>query len=279
MKFLALAVVLAALSWPSLARADEQTREVQEELRKRQLFYGEIDGQTSPTLSAALKRYQERKHLAVTGAIDDETLKSLGIWSPAPPAEGAGDLPDVAVLRSDARVPGKGSGTAMSAPAPTPQPVALKSSNATRKEVHDFVRAYFAACQSRNIEDELKFYGERVNYYDHGTVDRTYIRNELVVYDQHWPTRDYTVGDSLRLSRHGENAVARWRTAFNVSDPARSRRARGRTNNMLELARRPDSQLEIVSIHESRVRSRSRRTNPVAGAVRRVGGAVRSIFR
>src|SRR5438477_12342013 len=58
--------------------ADDQVRRVQEELRKRHLFYGEITGEISPSLTAAIGRYQERKGLARTGFIVLDNCISLG---------------------------------------------------------------------------------------------------------------------------------------------------------------------------------------------------------
>src|SRR3954468_10145758 len=86
------------LSLSGLARADETVRQVQEELRKRNLYFGNIDGQNSPVLTDALKRYQTRKGFAVTGPVDKDTARSLNI-SPATVA--AATLPDVPVLKSD----------------------------------------------------------------------------------------------------------------------------------------------------------------------------------
>ena len=59
--------------------ADDQVRRVQEELRKRHLFYGEITGEISPSLTAAIGRYQERKGFRRTGVINLDTCISLGI--------------------------------------------------------------------------------------------------------------------------------------------------------------------------------------------------------
>jgi|ERR1041385_57395 peptidoglycan hydrolase-like protein with peptidoglycan-binding domain len=59
--------------------ANDQVRRVQEELRKRHLFYGEITGEVSPALTAAVGRYQERKGFPRTGFIDLDTCISLGI--------------------------------------------------------------------------------------------------------------------------------------------------------------------------------------------------------
>ena len=60
-------------SLSAVARADETIRQVQEELRKRNLYFGNIDGQNTTVLAEALKRYQARKGFAVTGKVDSDT--------------------------------------------------------------------------------------------------------------------------------------------------------------------------------------------------------------
>jgi peptidoglycan hydrolase-like protein with peptidoglycan-binding domain len=60
-------------------QADEQVRRLQEELRKRHLFYGNLDGEFTPALTTALSGYQTKKGFPVTGLLDSETCASLGI--------------------------------------------------------------------------------------------------------------------------------------------------------------------------------------------------------
>ena len=60
MSFLPVCLIVAI---SGTLRADETVRQVQEELRKRNLYFGNIDGQESPELAGALKRYQKRKGL------------------------------------------------------------------------------------------------------------------------------------------------------------------------------------------------------------------------
>jgi hypothetical protein len=264
--------LLCALAGWSRAFADEETRQVQEELRKRHLFFRDIDGRQTPEYAMAIKRYQQRQGFAQTGYADEVTLYSLGIGEAAPPAEGARDLPDLPVLKSDA---------ALHEPRPTRPPVPTKAQNATdvaKAEIRNFLRRYFDACQSPNPDDELAFYAERVEYFDHGVVDKPYIRNELAVYDQRWPSRKYNVGDSLLIVRTGNNTIAKVRIAFDVANPQHSRKANGRTDDTINLAKRGDS-LEIVSIKETRVRrpSRHRRRPPNFPAA--VGRTVHHIFR
>ena len=77
----AVAVAILAVH-PPLLRADEITRRVQEELRKRNLYFGDVDGVASIQLAAALHRYQERKGFSPTGEADTDTLFSLNILQP-----------------------------------------------------------------------------------------------------------------------------------------------------------------------------------------------------
>jgi peptidoglycan hydrolase-like protein with peptidoglycan-binding domain len=264
--------LLCALIGLRSAFADEETRQVQEELRKRHLFFRDIDGRQSPEYSMALKRYQQRQGFAQTGIADEITLYSLGIGEAAPPAEGTRDLPDLPVLKSDA---------ALREPRPTRPTVPTKAQNAgavAKAEIRNFLRHYFDACQSPSPDDELAFYAERAEYFDHGVVDKPYIRNELAVYDQRWPSRKYILGDSLRVVRTGNNTIAKIRVAFDVANSEHDRKANGRTDDTFNLAKRGDS-LEIVSIKEARVRrpSRHRRRPPNLPAA--VGRTVHHVFR
>lgn len=264
--------LLCALAGWSRAFADEETRQVQEELRKRHLFFRDIDGRQTPEYAMALKRYQQRQGFAQTGYADEVTLYSLGIGEAAPPAEGARELPDLPVLKSDA---------ALHEPRPTRPPVPTKAQNASdvaKAEIRNFLRRYFDACQSQSPDDELAFYAERVEYFDHGVVDKPYIRNELAVYDQRWPSRKYNLGDSLRIVRTGNNTIAKVRIAFDVANPEHSRKANGRTDDTINLAKRGDS-LEIVSIKETRVRRPSRRRRRPPNFPAAVGRTVHHIFR
>jgi peptidoglycan hydrolase-like protein with peptidoglycan-binding domain len=264
--------LLCTLASSSVTLADEETRQVQEELRKRHLFFKDIDGRPSLEYALAIKRYQQRMGFAQTGVADDFTLYSLGIGEPAPPAEGATNLPDIPVLKSDASVPETKS---TSPPVPANSE---KAGDVAKAEIRNFLRRYLDACQSPRPDDELAFYADKVEYYDHGVVEKSYIRNELAVYDQRWPSRKYTLGDSLRVARVGNNTVVRVRVSFEVANSERNRRASGRTDNTINLSKRGDS-LQILSIKEARVRrpSRHRRKPPSFPAA--VGRTIHHVFR
>jgi peptidoglycan hydrolase-like protein with peptidoglycan-binding domain len=248
-----LAAIASAALAASCALASETTRAVQEELRRRHLFYGDIDGRETPNLIEALRRYQERKGFPPTGVADEATLRSMGVHDGGMDEPAA--LPDAPILRSD-----RGISLGAQEPGPpvaaAPQPGATAAPEPSAEEMRTFVRRYLDACKSRNIDDELAFYADRVDYFHHGTVDKNYIRKELDGYVQQWPARIYTVGEKIAVEQKGDKTVVRCRVNFGLENPGRSRRASGQTDSTFTLARRADG-WEIVGHQEERVRRQS----------------------
>jgi peptidoglycan hydrolase-like protein with peptidoglycan-binding domain len=70
--------------------ADDQIATVQQELKDQGFYYGQIDGQPGAETTAAIRRYQIRNGLQVSGTLTQETLDSLkgattaGVVTPAP---------------------------------------------------------------------------------------------------------------------------------------------------------------------------------------------------
>ena len=56
---------------------------VQQALKDQGFYYGEITGDTNANLAAAIRRYQIRNGLDVSGELNSETIRSLGINSSA----------------------------------------------------------------------------------------------------------------------------------------------------------------------------------------------------
>jgi peptidoglycan hydrolase-like protein with peptidoglycan-binding domain len=80
---------LALLLLGSAVFANDQIRNVQTELKALGFYYGEVNGQANSETTAAIRRYQIRNGLEVTGSLDEETLAAIGIGakkSPAPTA-------------------------------------------------------------------------------------------------------------------------------------------------------------------------------------------------
>ena len=64
-----------------LMRADQLVESVQQALKDEGFYYGEVSGDMNANLTAAIRRYQIRNGLQVSGELNDETLRALGIKS------------------------------------------------------------------------------------------------------------------------------------------------------------------------------------------------------
>ncbi|HEY2680084.1 MAG TPA: peptidoglycan-binding domain-containing protein [Candidatus Udaeobacter sp.] len=67
-------VTLCALS---PLRADEAIRSLQQNLKSQGFYYGAVTGDKNAETTAAIRRYQIRNGLQVTGEINEETLRSV----------------------------------------------------------------------------------------------------------------------------------------------------------------------------------------------------------
>ncbi|MFL6499283.1 MAG: peptidoglycan-binding protein [Candidatus Udaeobacter sp.] len=64
-----------------LMQADQLVESVQQALKNEGFYYGEVNGDMNANVTAAIRRYQIRNGLQVSGELNDETLRSLGIKS------------------------------------------------------------------------------------------------------------------------------------------------------------------------------------------------------
>jgi len=72
-----------------LIRADQLVERVQQALKDQGFYYGEVTGEMNANVTAAIRRYQIRNGLQVSGQLNAETLQSLGIDSSASAPPGA----------------------------------------------------------------------------------------------------------------------------------------------------------------------------------------------
>jgi peptidoglycan hydrolase-like protein with peptidoglycan-binding domain len=79
MKITAAAVIF--IGSMMLMQADQFVESVQQALKDEGFYYGEVNGDMNANLTAAIRRYQIRNGLPVSGELNDETLRSLGIKS------------------------------------------------------------------------------------------------------------------------------------------------------------------------------------------------------
>ena len=283
-RFLGVALFLLLLS-SSLVRADELTRRTQEELRKRNLYFGNVDGQMNSELARAIKKYQARKGFAETGEIDEETSRALNIPYNGAAKSSSTQWPDIPVLKSDvarripeperhaleqkaeqnlenpsasadsassnlARPPLDRSAAATPEPpppadGPSPTP-AIKSEEITR-----FVQDYLRDAETDDVNAQIRYYAFPVDYFDHGRVDHDFVSNDTRNYVKRWPQRKYTLLGPVEFSgTDKENeAQVEFTIAFNVAGGKRA--VNGKTRNFWTVKR--DGNLQIVAIKEQRL--------------------------
>jgi peptidoglycan hydrolase-like protein with peptidoglycan-binding domain len=253
---------------PGTILADETVRQVQEELRKRNLYFGNIDGQSSPVLIDALKRYQTRKGFAVTGKVDRDTATSLHIQPDIAATAMAKVLPDVPVLRSDIasalpesqrlalqREAEERPDLTPSAPPPAESPAA--GQDLTPDRVNKFVQDYLRDAETADVASQVKYYAFPVRYFDHGSVSEPFVTKDTTNYVKRWPERKYTLTGPVNFFASGKDSETE--VEFTISFELRSaerttkNKAGGRTKNWWTLQANGD-ELKIVAIREARIR-------------------------
>jgi peptidoglycan hydrolase-like protein with peptidoglycan-binding domain len=257
------------------AMADEQIRRIQEELRKRNLYFGEIDGQRTEEIARALQHFQRRKGFKPTGEPDGDTLAALNLTDA--PADGFA-WPEMAVLKSDVArqlkeedrkrleslVPiAEGPsideitlaevGVRKGAPARAEPPVPAVARDAAipAAQAEEFVRKYLDACETNDLAAETAFYGDRVQYFDHGVVDLAFIEQDVAAFYKRWPTRSYHMFEFKVLEANGDKAVVKFRISFQYRNP--THRVAGKTDNVFTIQRVGDL-MKFTSLREQRLR-------------------------
>ncbi len=102
MRFLIAALFFVALT---TLQADEAVAKAQQALKEQGFFYGQVTGEKNADTGAAIRRYQIRNGLEITGELNEETLAALRKAPAATPATTAPVPPrpeqDTSDLRDD----------------------------------------------------------------------------------------------------------------------------------------------------------------------------------
>jgi len=69
--------LISMLCAVSFAHCDETVRSLQQTLKNQGFYYGAVTGDKSAETTAAIRRYQIRNGLQVTGELNEETLRSV----------------------------------------------------------------------------------------------------------------------------------------------------------------------------------------------------------
>jgi peptidoglycan hydrolase-like protein with peptidoglycan-binding domain len=72
-----IATVFLAIALAQLTRADSTIQEAQQELKEQGYYFGQINGEKDADTIAAIRRFQIRSGLPITGELDEQTLRTL----------------------------------------------------------------------------------------------------------------------------------------------------------------------------------------------------------
>jgi hypothetical protein len=246
--------------------ADDRVRQVQEELRKRHLYFGDIDGRDNAELQNALRRYQQRKGFSVTGAVDSDTAASLGLAAAVNVAVANVMLPDEPVLKSEfareltseqrqalEREAERESGG--SPPPPAESPPAADS--LTPDRVTHLVENYLRDGENNDPAAQTKYYAFPLRYMSDGVVkDPGFVERDARKQITKWPHRKFILAGPVRFFSTGEPGEAR--VEFNYAfEEARtdSQMAKGEARQNWTVRANGDA-MKITQIDEEILRHR-----------------------
>jgi peptidoglycan hydrolase-like protein with peptidoglycan-binding domain len=112
-----IAHLIFAVCVAGLVRADQTIQSVQQALKDQGFYYGNVTGDKSAETTAAVRRYQIRNGLPVTGEVNPETLSSLKLNSSSVSSSQPASKP--AVTQSNSTRPDDSSRVSPNSPPPS----------------------------------------------------------------------------------------------------------------------------------------------------------------
>jgi hypothetical protein len=244
--------------------ADEPTRRAQEELRKRNLYFGDINGQTNPELIEALKRYQERKGFEPTGQLDEETGESLKIRVSPLRKDGEQTLPDVPVLKSDIAREIAAPDQAQlqpnlepeTTPSTTPAAPPAESRSETNKvpaeQITNFVRQFLHDAEVDDVDLQVRYFAFPVEYFDHGQAGRDFVAKDTRNYIKRWPQRHYSLIEPVKIETKKAAGDFQIEFVIDFQVAGAGRKAHGKTRNLWTIQSDREN-FKILAINEQRL--------------------------
>jgi Putative peptidoglycan binding domain len=246
---LLLCLLFLVIAAPETLRADETIRQVQEELRKRNLYFGNIDGESTPEVISSLKRYQKRKGFAVTGIVDPTTAASLQVPLTASSLQ-AQPTADLSEIQSTAALTNKRP-SEVDLPA-DPEPPAESpgpSQDISQDRINKLVETYLRDGETNDVFLQAWFYQYPVQYFHYGWKDQKFVVQDIRYHVKDWPERKYELlaPPTFTPSDKPEEFLVEFSIAYNRRNKKRT--ASGKAKYTWTV-RAEGEELRIVSIGE-----------------------------
>jgi hypothetical protein len=268
------AVTIFSLCGVIAIHADENIAKAQDRLKAEGFYLGKRSGIYDSDTAAAVTRFQIRNGLSISGKLDAETARALGVSSVSAQAKPKtlsgtwrrlrdGTMQFVSdgspQLATSSRKPSPAS--TPSAAAPPLQESAVPPSEKTAPphpggqtdpdRLRDYVAAFILAGIDPHVGSELEFFASQVDYFGAANVSRERIRRDLLRYDRQWPDRRFWLDGDIEVQPQGDDGV---KVVFPLRYELRngSKRASGKVSKSLTLHRGSDNQFEIIGVNEQK---------------------------
>ena len=120
------ATVILMIGLAPLTRADSTVQEAQQELKEQGYYFGQINGEKDADTIAAIRRFQIRSGLPISGELDEQTLRTLrsgtassSASTPTPQPQRRGNDGTAEEQPGEATPPPRDAQTARAEPAPS----------------------------------------------------------------------------------------------------------------------------------------------------------------
>ncbi len=277
MKRILLSLLAFGICGIATLSADDNVRAAQNRLKDGGFYFGEADGEYDSETAAAVSRYQIRNGLPITGQLDAETAKALGIESVEEAPSNSADPDTWRRLRKadqqflkklnagqiappaaadDANVaarPSVSPDDSAQPPRPSPsQDADVSTFLLSRERLRDYVAAFVLAGLDPHIGAELEFFADNVNYFDSGVIGREQISRDLRRYNKQWPERRFWLDGEVEVEPQADSRIrVTFPLRFELRNGSRHSSGKVRKTLLLEVI---GEDLRIISVNERNAR-------------------------
>jgi hypothetical protein len=96
------------------------------------------------------------------------------------------------------------------------KPVAVPSSTLPQSP-SDFVQQFVADLASNDLNTQLRYYAERISYYEFGRVDKTAVSRDLRSDIKTWPNRTYSIRGTAKVRPTSNGFIAEFPMAYSLA--------------------------------------------------------------
>jgi len=117
------------------------------------------------------------------------------------------------------------------------QVIVVSSNQDVSQRLKDFIYQYTKAINNGDLVEILKMYGDQVDYYKSGYVDKNFIATDKAAYYRRWPAVENQVSSPIQIqaSQITDLYVVDYDVNYRVFNPERGKSIEGNASNKLFL--------------------------------------------